>query len=594
MSVKQRRNVEELEPPSSELLYGLEDNPPWYLCVLLGTQHFFTMVSTTIPIPFVLASLVCLEPSDPARSYLVSTIIFVSGLITFLQSTIGVRLPIVQGGNFAYLIPTVALLSANFASCESQRAANLTAAQQQEEWQARMRAIQGNIAVSSVFQIILGFTGVIGVMLKWITPLTIIPTVSLVGLSLFDLAADRSSQHWSVSMSTTVLMVLLSQYMKDVSLSLPTGYRRGYGFIYSEVQVFKMFSIIVALLTSWLVCWVLTVTDTFPPGCPSRTDRSTLISNTPWFRIPYPGQWGMPTVTVAGVLGMMVAGLASIIESVGDYYATARICGTPAPPVHAINRGVGIEGVGVTVAGLWGSGSGTNSYSENLAAITVTRVGSRRVIQMSAMVMLVAGSVCKFGALCASIPEPIVASLYWIMFSLITSVGLSTLQFVDLNSSRNLFVLGFTLFFSLSVSKYVKANPESLKTGLPLLDQTLLVLLQTTIFLGCVLGCFLDNTIPGTKEERGLVSWRAQQGDSKSCPGYDLPYGMDAIRRRKWLRYLPFSPTFRGFHSAKYNVTVNTTTSTPVPVTTTTSTPVPVTTTTSTPVAETTTSAAII
>jgi len=30
--------------------------------------------------------------------------------------------------------------------------------------------------------------------------------------------------------------------------------------------------------------------------------------------------------------------LASAIESVGDYYACARLSGAPRPPTHAINR----------------------------------------------------------------------------------------------------------------------------------------------------------------------------------------------------------------------------------------------------------------
>lgn len=50
------------------------------------------------------------------------------------------------------------------------------------------------------------------------------------------------------------------------------------------------------------------------------------------------GQWGLPTVTVAGVMGMFSATLAGIVESIGDYYACARLSGAPPPPVHAINR----------------------------------------------------------------------------------------------------------------------------------------------------------------------------------------------------------------------------------------------------------------
>ena len=48
--------------------------------------------------------------------------------------------------------------------------------------------------------------------------------------------------------------------------------------------------------------------------------------------------WGVPTVSAAGVFGMVAGVLASAIESVGDYYACARLSGAPPPPVHAINR----------------------------------------------------------------------------------------------------------------------------------------------------------------------------------------------------------------------------------------------------------------
>ena len=71
----------------------------------------------------------------------------------------------------------------------------------------------------------------------------------------------------------------------------------------------------------------------------------------------------------------MLAGvIASAIESIGDYFACARLSGAPPPPTHAINRGIGTEGVGCIIAGIIGSGNGTTSYSENIGAIGVTKV----------------------------------------------------------------------------------------------------------------------------------------------------------------------------------------------------------------------------
>jgi len=74
----------------------------------------------------------------------------------------------------------------------------------------------------------------------------------------------------------------------------------------------------------------------------------------------------------------MLAGVfASMIESIGDYYACARLAGAPPPPKHAVNRGIFCEGVCCIIAGFFGSGNGTTSYSENVAAIGITKVNKR-------------------------------------------------------------------------------------------------------------------------------------------------------------------------------------------------------------------------
>jgi len=50
-------------------------------------------------------------------------------------------------------------------------------------------------------------------------------------------------------------------------------------------------------------------------------------------------QWGLPTVSTGAVLGMLAGVLSGCIESIGDYYACARLAGAPPPPIHAVNRG---------------------------------------------------------------------------------------------------------------------------------------------------------------------------------------------------------------------------------------------------------------
>ena len=82
----------------------------------------------------------------------------------------------------------------------------------------------------------------------------------------------------------------------------------------------------------------------------------------------------MPVVSVGVLMGMTAAMLSSIVESIGDYYACARICQAPNPPKHAVNRGIFMEGLGNTIAGLIGATAGTNTYSGPIGMISITGV----------------------------------------------------------------------------------------------------------------------------------------------------------------------------------------------------------------------------
>jgi len=66
--------------------------------------------------------------------------------------------------------------------------------------------------------------------------------------------------------------------------------------------------------------------------------------------------------------------------------------------------------------------------------------------------------------------------------------------------------------------------------------------------VGCIVALILDNTIPGTIEERGLKAWRQHLSDDSdefetaSIKVYDLPFGLNRISNYKVTKYLPFLP----------------------------------------------------
>nr|XP_044636435.1 solute carrier family 23 member 1-like isoform X4 [Equus asinus] len=471
-------------------------------------------------------------------------------------SSWGSRLPILQGGTFGFVAPSLAMLSLPAWKCPewtlNASQVNTSSPEFIEEWQKRIRELQGAIMVASCVQILVGFSGLIGFLMRFIGPLTIAPTISLVALPLFSSAGNNAGTHWGVAAMTIFLIVLFSQYLKNVAVPMPI-YGREKKLHTSKFYLFQVFPVLLSLCISWLLCFVLTVTNALPKdptayGYQARTDtKANVLSQAPWFRFPYPGQWGLPTISPAGVFGIMAGVISSMVESVGDYYACARLVGAPPPPKHAINRGIGIEGLGCLLAGAWGSGNGTTSYSENVGALGITKVGSRMVIVAAGCVLLLMGVFGKIGAAFATIPTPVIGGMFLVMFGVIAAVGISNLQYVDMNSSRNIFVFGFSIFCGLAVPNWVNKNSEKLQTGILQLDQVIQVLLTTDMFVGGFLGFLLDNTIPGSLEERGLLTWdqiyEESEETAKVSEVYGLPCGIGTkFCTSSYTRYLPFWP----------------------------------------------------
>ena len=88
-------------------------------------------------------------------------------------------------------------------------------------------------------------------------------------------------------------------------------------------------------------------------------------------------------------------------------------------------------------------------------------------------------------------------------------------------------------------------------------DQILTVLCSTSMFVGGVMAAILDNTIPGTPEERGMITWNSHhtqqspEDDDNSSGVYEFPCCMRKVRSSSWTRFVPICPTFRGWFTSK-------------------------------------------
>ncbi len=53
--------------------------------------------------------------------------------------------------------------------------------------------------LASCLQVIIGFTGIVGVLLKYIGPVTIAPVVALIAIGIIPPAVNNAGQHWGIA-----------------------------------------------------------------------------------------------------------------------------------------------------------------------------------------------------------------------------------------------------------------------------------------------------------------------------------------------------------------------------------------------------------
>ncbi|XP_074601937.1 solute carrier family 23 member 2 isoform X2 [Brevipalpus obovatus] len=467
--------------------------------------------------------------------------------------TYGIRLPIVQGIAFYFLTPVLTMFEGIGEECpklldNSSITEFLESPEYQLAWTTRMRIVQGALFMGAILEIIIGLSGIVGIMMRYFTPLTIGPLVIQLGITLGPVANKKASENILVCTLTILLIIIFSQYLSGIYIPIPVPRRTAGQKRYKKVYAFKMFGILLSIFLMWIFSYIATIFDWFPAKDPGRSDAidPKLLRNSNWFRIPYPFQWGLPIVTFNGFLSMATAQITSVVDSLGDYLACSTITQSPKPPIPVINRAIFSEALGCLAGSIWGAGAGLTSFSSNIAAISVTRAGSIRVIQAFSILMMILSVCGKVSGFFVLIPSPILAGVFIVMIGIMTAVGFSLLKDIDMTSPRNLFILGVSLMCGASLPDYFKDVNNPTITGNSLFDSTLKTILNSGSLVSGLIGFILDNTIPGSLAERGLESKSLEELhnisesklSSRQFSQYKLPFNLDYSIGR-FFKFLP-------------------------------------------------------
>lgn len=457
-----------------KMLYTVDDIPkPFGKALFLGIQHVLTMFGATVSVPLLLGPIMGMDASQVAL--LVASVMLASGVATFLQVNFGTRLPIIQGVSFAFLGPFFGIIGAVGAMGP----------------EVTMQYIAGAIILGSLVEMIIGFTGLIGKLQKFISPVVIGPVIALIGLSLWYVGAPDAAR--GIVLSSIVIIA-------SFVFALILGPKKPF---------FSLFPILLAVLLAYAVGLVLSLTGVFTPESASFVDFSG-VSAAPWIRINLIFPWGVPKFELGFFLVILAGYLASMIESYGDYHAINAASEAGELTEKQVSRGIGFEGVGCFFTGIFG-GFASTSYTENIGLVGITRVASRYVVNIGVVVLIFLGIFGKFGAVVATLPPPIVGGLYCTLFGLIASIGISNSARADLSSMRNQMIIGFCLFMGISVPGIFNGThlSEAMQLSFewaPWLSNIINIVGSSGMAVAAIFGLILDNVIPGTPEERGLIT----------------------------------------------------------------------------------------
>ncbi|XP_060079464.1 solute carrier family 23 member 2-like [Ylistrum balloti] len=565
----------EYENTPKQLLYNVSDRTPVKMAIFCAFQQVLIVLSASLAISSFVADAACAEDFPDIKTDLLSTAMFMSGLTTLLMVVLGFRLPVFQGSCADYVIPLMAIRLLNKNVCSLiNTTTNFTLSNdssfqsietsgnidlRRELAYSKLQEFQGCLILVGVIHFLIGMTGAVGFLLRFVGPITVVPTILLSGIFLSKATAKFSKVHWGISSLTAGTSIILSLFLGHKEMPCLSWSRRR-GFYVYWYPFHQVFSILIGICVGWCVSAIMTMTGALTDNPDhyqymARVDaRAGIIENATWFKMPYPNQFGPPSFNAGIFIAFLIATVTSILDSIGDYYACARVCNVPPPPRHAVNRGIAVEGFGSILSGLFGSGHATTTSGGNIGALGVTKVASRDVFWWVSIIYMVFGLVGKVSAVFISIPVPVLGGAMIIMFGMLNGIILSNLQVVSLSSTRNLAIIGTGILVGLMVPYWIETYPDDLSTGSSYYDNIVKTLLINPNLCGGVTACLLDNTVPGTLDERGITAWQeSSKGDSimKYSEGIDV---YNPLVPKKWMtwkfmKYIPicvYRPTQAG------------------------------------------------
>ena len=370
--------------------------------LILGLQHLFAMFGATVLVPILVQGY--------GLPLSIQTTLLMAGLGTLLfHVCTKFKVPAFLGSSFAYL--------GGFSTVASMPAYDGL------DPELKLAYALGGIVIAGLLYLVLALLfKVLGAktVMRYFPPIVTGPMIIMIGLNLSGSAITNASSCWWLALVAMAIIVVANIWGKGMVKIIP---------------------ILLGVVGSYIVAVIATLCGAQLPDANGVMQPLVNFASVGEAHLIGLQKFILAKFDVSAVLVMAPIAIAAMMEHIGDVSAISSTTGNNFIADPGLHRTLTGDGLATAFAGMFG-GPANTTYGENTGVLALSKVYDPRVIRLAAVYAIILSFSPKFDALVNSIPAAIVGGVSFILYGMISAVGVRNIveNQVDLTKSRNLII----------------------------------------------------------------------------------------------------------------------------------------------------------
>ncbi len=458
----------------SELIYGLDSQPPFGPSLLAAVQHILAMVLSVMAPPAIVAGALGVPPD--AIAYLVSMSLLFAGIGIWFQVSrpfgIGSGMLSIQATSFAFPGTLIAV-------------GTLLMKEQGMPWEQALSTLFGVCFVGGF--VVMAGSRIMPFLRKIITPTVAGITVMMIGLSLVRVGAVDLAGGFAAKADGT--FGALSNLLLGTLVILVILFVNR-----SRNPLLRMSSLIVGILAG------------FAAAVMGKVNWAVLSEQHTWFVMPVPFKFGFFGFDLHSFLVLSFLFLVVVIEAVGDLTATSVVSEQPVRGCVYRSRlagGILCDGLMTVLGAVFGCFP-VATFSQNNGVIQLSGVASRKVGKFCGVLFILFALFPVIVVFFQLLPRPVLGGALVVLFGTIACSGIRILLQHEVNRRESIIIA-----VAVGVGLMSMTTPEAFEK----LPRFLKIFFDSAIVSGGVTAMIAHQLLP-----KGICSYESDDDDEDCNP----------------------------------------------------------------------------